>query len=364
DARTAALESMASHLRLAIRCRPDFARAHAQLANRLTQLFNARREQSDNPMPVTQIRDAAIGSRFRSTADLQDWLDRAFGDDAKLLTLAAGHARLAAARCPLQGNAYVRLADLCFLQLQDFAVVDVLLDQAVRVRPYDGDMLVGIGAQLGARGLESDALRCWKAAYRIPGKHRKMIVRVAASHWPLSRFLKAFQPDWTTLPDVWRVARDAAAPADQAVFLGYADQIARRDADQLDGRRAARIWRSLGKMQTDVQDYPAAVASLRRAIDANPDNYDGRRMLGLALTEAGDFARARPYLRWCLARRASDAQIHAALRRPMRTRLETRPTAVSASEESPPGLATPTKDIVGDAAATAARESSIQHSYD
>ena len=69
-------------------------------------------------MDIGQIRDAAIASQFPSREALSEWLGRAIGEHQKLLYRALWHARQAVMRCPLQGEAYLFLAELVFLEGQ------------------------------------------------------------------------------------------------------------------------------------------------------------------------------------------------------------------------------------------------------
>ena len=45
-------------------------------------------EQSENPLPLGQLRDAINASQFESSAAMHEWLDRAVGKNVKLLRIA------------------------------------------------------------------------------------------------------------------------------------------------------------------------------------------------------------------------------------------------------------------------------------
>ena len=115
---------MASLLERCVAKDRSFARGHLRLAANYLQQFHLLQMSSQNPMDLAQIRDAAIASRFESRAALDEWLDRAFGPRRKHLGAALWHAHRAAALCPVQGEAYLYLAEgphlrpfLCPLQL-------------------------------------------------------------------------------------------------------------------------------------------------------------------------------------------------------------------------------------------------------
>ena len=63
---------------------------------------------------MSQIREAAQLSEFPSLQQLRDWLQLAIGENSRLLYQAYFHARRAVQLCPLQGEAYLYLAEVCF----------------------------------------------------------------------------------------------------------------------------------------------------------------------------------------------------------------------------------------------------------
>jgi hypothetical protein len=119
---------------------PQFARAHLRLAAAYMSQFELRQLRGENMMNLPQIQDAALASRFSSSAELRAWLERAFGNRAELLYRADAAARRAVGLCPLQGEGYALLGELCFLDGGQGDAVDAYFAQALRVRPHDGSM--------------------------------------------------------------------------------------------------------------------------------------------------------------------------------------------------------------------------------
>ena len=70
---------MISELTQVVKWDPCFGRGHVRLARRYLEQFELRQKYADNAMSVSQIRDAAIASQFKSPAALREWLERAFG---------------------------------------------------------------------------------------------------------------------------------------------------------------------------------------------------------------------------------------------------------------------------------------------
>ena len=106
-----------------LRWQPTHARAHLAMAECAAAACSrpcSRR--AENPMSLAHIRDAAMQSRFSSRAALVEWLSRAVGSHWDYLE--RGPAVTFAPRlalCPIEGRAYVYLADLSFLAGADAA---------------------------------------------------------------------------------------------------------------------------------------------------------------------------------------------------------------------------------------------------
>jgi O-antigen ligase len=324
-ASAAALESMIGSLEQAVAWRPRFAAAHRQLASRYLELYHLRADRSENPMPAPQVREAAIASQFPSAGALNSWLQAALGDNSRSLYAAFNHARIAAQLSPLQGSPYVRLAALSFLQGHGRAAAEAYLRQALLVRPYDGDLLFEVGADLCVCNHIDAGLDCWSKAFRIRGDHRIKIARAVAGSMPFKNLLELFQPEWDALPEFWRVYRNAD-DANVAAVLRYATEQAEQETAISTPLRAAVIWRRLAQIQLEASHQEACLASLHRSHAAAPDDYSTRRMLAMVLVDVGRPEQAAPHLRWCQARQPHDARVAEVLSQITRDRLSARPS--------------------------------------
>ncbi len=318
-AELATLESMIGELQAVVDGRPDFATARQMLANRLVELFNLRQAMSDNRLGLAHIRDTAIQEQFASAAELRRWLTRATSGNDELLYQAWKHARRAAALAPLEGEPYLRLAELCFLEGAGFAAMDNYLMQAIQVRPYDGSLLFAAGQQWGGRGANDWAAACWQNAFALPGPHRLHIARALVGRAALDELLVEFRPEWDTLPEFWRHYQ--SSPGDAALLVSYAEQRAAREAPGAAPARAVVTWRTLAEMQHKLGNIDGALASLERACRTAPDDYASRRLYGLVLCDANRFIEGEYQLRWCAGRRTNDGIVAAALLRAGQARL-------------------------------------------
>ena len=304
-------EAMLYHLRNTLARNPQSSRAHLRLAGKYLQLFNQHQQVSDNAMSIDQIRDAALASQFISAEALQQWLLRAFGENSRLLYRAYYHAREALQLCPLQGEGYLYLANLCFLEGQTQGRIDAYVQQSLRVRPYDGDVLFEAGRQLMLSQQYGKALTLWKNIYPDEGTHQKHITDalVGRLHVPAASFIELFEPNWDTLRYVWKSYREHGSEKDCETLLHYANTAAQQKCPNEHPQKAANIWCSLAKMQTELGDTEAALISMQEAYRMAPSNYPIRRMLGQYLFQTRQFRQAELHLRWCMARRPDDTSL-------------------------------------------------------
>jgi tetratricopeptide (TPR) repeat protein len=308
---------------------PAHARAHRRLANRYMAEFERRELESSNRMDVTQISDAAMSSEFASPQALVGWLQRAFGTDIKLLQFALRHARRTVELCPLQGEGYVYLADLCFLNQAPREASAALVDQGLRVRPYDRNVLHRAGRQELLSGRNDAAIEFWSRCFNTPGPHQQQIVfRLLYSGMPARMLLDRLKPKWQTLREVWDQYRKSGTPQDLADLLSYAAGMAPQEIENTSsGVRPGYVWYRLAAMYADVGRIDEALPCLEHAYACDPMQYTVRYALGKALITVGRFPEAEPHVRWCLARRPGDKYLSDALLAISKHRLAMRTTA-------------------------------------
>ncbi len=314
-------ESMIASLRDVVRLHPQFARAHLRLAGKYLKQFDQKQRHAENNMSVAQIRDAAMSSGFSSAEELRKWLLLAFGKNCDLLYQAHYHARRAARLGPLQGEVFLYLANLCFLEGRGLEDIDAYVNQALRVRPYDGDVLFSVGMQRLLLGQLDEALHHWINAFRDKGKHQHQIIRILAGQIPAVTFLETFEPDWRTLSYLWSRYREVGQLEDLQALAKYAAAVTVRETPQLNPSRSAHAWLMLALMQRELQQSEEALASLRLALAANPNHFTIRRLLGQTLLKEGHAEEADLHLRWCLSRRPDNAAVEAELIQATKSRM-------------------------------------------
>jgi len=241
--RPAALCEIAEALSAVVRWEPDHAGAHLALAEVHRELFSASADPEVCPLDVRQVREAALASRFASSQAMYAWLGRAFGPRCRHLQAVWHHAREAVGLCPLLGRAYLCLADVSFLEGPEAPSKAAYVEQAVRVRPLDGDVLFAAGQEAMLAGDHDRALDYWKASFRCGKRHQRRLLKALGDRLPADAMLRTFQPDWPAM----QVVRDHYLARGQSektwVMWQFYAKAARRHAESLSGSPAADTWR-------------------------------------------------------------------------------------------------------------------------
>jgi len=288
---------------------PDSPRANLRLARKYLQLFDFRQRNSNNAMSVDQIRDAAMSSQFASAESLKEWLSTAFGENSTLLYKAYYHTRRALKLCPLQGEGYLFLANLCFLEGRPAESIDAYLSQGLQVRPHDGGVLFEVGKQKLLQGRGEEAIAHWQKIFNDSGVHQLQIVQLLAGRIPAALFIETFQPDWKTIRSIWHRYRQTGSEEDWLHVLKCGVAAAEKETESSRPDVAANNWCRLAVMQKELEQYSQALVSLHRAHKISPSHYWARRELGKTLLQTEQYNQAATHLRWCYGRRPNDTAL-------------------------------------------------------
>ncbi len=311
---------------------PGDARAHLALAEACLQHFELLQADSANAMPLGQIRDAALASRFESRTALDAWLARAIGANRQFLDLALWHTRRALLSCPLEGQAYVYLAELCFLNGSDDKLKPALIDQALRVRPYSGSVLMRAGSEAALAEDLPRALEYWRRAFRAgPVAQRQFIEMWAGMQLPVEIVLKEFDPDLPSVRVMQAIYAQRGPQEQVRTLLAYRAAACQRAAQATTGESAAALWLELHNVYRELGQQAQAIEALRQAVSLGPNDFAPRRLLAVSLVEQQRFAEAEEHLRWCLDRRGDDQQLRELLANAVKGRI--RGQRVSANNE-------------------------------
>ncbi len=291
------------HLTSAVDRCPGHARAHLRLASLDLRLFEFKQRESENPMSLSQIRDAALASKFPDRASQDRWLQAALGTNRRLLDEALLHATRAVSLSPFQGVGYIYLAELQFLHAVGEATHPDLIRQALRVRPFDPQVLFAAGREAIFAGDLSRAIRLWRRAYHQDDELRQLITAQLAPRLPANVFIEQFALSPSQLIDL----HDFYC---QQQLHERAESAGRQLLDLLTARfppvnEDAVVWRQAYAIASQLRDRRAIVVC-RRAVQLAPDDYAMRRRLAFELLDHQDWSGAIRQLDWCRDKNRAD----------------------------------------------------------
>ncbi|NLE38811.1 MAG: O-antigen ligase family protein, partial [Pirellulaceae bacterium] len=256
----------------AVAWHPEHARARMELAECHLRLFDLNQLTAANPMPLGQIRDAAIASQefFSSRKERDEWMRRAFGEHCEHLHLALRHARRALRGSPLLGEGYVFLAGIGFLDRAKPESKWAYLDQAIRVRPRDGQVWAA-AARETLESVNAGDLGPWLRFARKVLESGTRGQKVEFFEGPLRHvppegvgpvldfYAAELQPDAATLGSLYAIGRKRGSAEQLARFQTHYAAAAESEAARTDGREASRLWSTAAAVHVDRGDAAEAI---------------------------------------------------------------------------------------------------------
>lgn len=319
------LDRMALHLERTLARDPNNSRANLRLTANCLRRFELLQRHATNPMPLSMIREAAIASQFPTKEALDKWMAVAIGEQRELLQQALDHCRLGLRRCPLQGEGYIYLVDLLFLEGYRGEAKQAFIAQAQRVRPHSGIVLFATGQEAILAGDLDTAKGYWKRAFDQDRQIRSLIIGAFAPRVPAGEFLETFQPDVGSLATLYSHYRNTGR-IDDARLVGqqYVDSLqdlaSTAVASNQPAVASARLYTAQA-IYSYLGDSTRAIECAKKAVELDGANFDKHHTLAALLAQGGQYAEAIEHYRWCLQRRPNDQGIIQALSQANRQQL-------------------------------------------
>jgi tetratricopeptide (TPR) repeat protein len=263
--------------------------------------FDSEQQASENPMPLAQIREAAEASRFPTRDALDRWLAAAIGPRTDYLRRACWHARQAIRLSPLQGEAYIYLADLTFLDGAPEAATSALIDQALAVRPHSAVVQLAAGHSRLVAGNLDDATELFRKAFQQSGEFQRHIIELFAPQGA-EFFITRFQPDVPNLQILHDYYNRLGASQEAKKVSDHLVQVLHASAKASSGERAANLWRQCAYVHRSRGERELALQCAASALAATPDDFASRRNYADFLLKEQKYADAVEHLQWCLLR--------------------------------------------------------------
>jgi lipopolysaccharide biosynthesis regulator YciM len=298
-------------LQNAVRANPNHARSQLLMASGFLRLFRMKQEASENPMTLSQIRDAALASNFQSLAAQDEWLTVAVGDNLKFLRAALTHTRQSLRLCPMQGRGYLQLAELSFLESLDQELPQRYIDQAVVLRPYDPRVLFIAGREAWTKGEFQSGVEHWRKAFQRSYAYQEFIMQMLAPNVPAQYFVETFAPDRDALVRMIKQFRSLNKAEDFKYLVSRYAQSSVELAKQSNGGEALTAWLDAQRAFDDLNDPERAQACLQNALKVDPTSYEAHHAAGKWFYQHQQFAAAAEHLSWCAERRPRDQELQA-----------------------------------------------------
>ena len=338
DRRAAQLEKRQAAFR-AVRFNPHDSRLQEQAAVAYVEWFNERQEQSENPLPLGQLRDAIKASQFESPEAMQEWLDRAVGKNVKLLRIATKHLRRALRESPLRAGSYVQLAELSFLDAVRDETESAYLKQAVALRPRDPEVLFAVGRHDLLAGEQDRAMDSWRVAFEHSRRFQGIIADLLAGQVTPEFFLEKLKPDWASIGLLAQAfARAGRGDESRQMWARFvSDGSQQLKTSQSDAEYQSAVL-GLRAAHLALDERDEAIRVMTHGLKRLPYSFPLRQALGMDLSAENRFSEAAEHLQWCAARQPDDQGLQQAAARAIKERLKSE-TAIETRVGSVPRAA-------------------------
>jgi len=329
ESKIAVLDKRLKWLTTAVRWSPVHFSAYLKLAQIHRELFELHQSVSENAIPLSHLADAISRQPFATRAALMEWLERACGPHWRHLQYSLEAAHRALRLCPLEGRAYVYLADLAFLWGGSPKASQACIAQALRVRPHDGVVLYAAARQAALIGDTTGWLEFARRAFQTGRQtQRQVIGDLVAATLPenlpslCESIIQEFQPDLPALRTLSAACANRC-PTEQLTLLhSRRAELAFAEAQNQHGEAAARFWLEAQEAYAALGRNEEALDCLQKALQCDPNNYAAHYRLGISLLQLGRYAQAETHLRWCLQRTPYNSTIERKLREALKGRLQ------------------------------------------
>lgn len=302
-------DAMEERLSAVLRRSPQDARAHLRIASVYLAKFDLIQRSSENALGLSEIRDAALASKFPTKAAQDAWLSVALGDSRQLLDKALLHCRRAVTLSPLQGLGYLRLAELSFLESPRSALKKAYVDQAILVRPNDGQVLFLRGKEAALVNDLENAFKYWKIAFHRDAAIRQQLIDTIADPMPAELFISHFEPDLAGLEQLFQKYRSQDRVEEAKLVANRFLTALRNDLATKPSAEAASRWCQAQNVYAWLGDGKQSLECQRRAVELVPLNFDNRRHLAKLLVQQNRLNEAIEQYEWCLRRQPDDPSL-------------------------------------------------------
>ncbi len=337
EAVLAELDRRITDLEQSVAAHPEHPRAWVDLALSRLERFGLARRIAGETFGLVEIRQTVEDNGFESVAAARQWVASVTGEHYADLQQAGAAALTAVTVNPCAGEAWCVLAAVAFLQQPSPDLARACIDQALRVRPHDGQVLFEAAVRAELDGNTAESLRLYQQCFAECPSERWRIVNVLLPLMPATAACELLKPDLAGLrmvDSLW--SRHSSADAMRPVKVRRL-VAARAAAEETDGSSRCSLLCEAANLERALGNLEQAEATLAAAIAANPNHY-GARLSHIDFALAiGDAETAKQELDWCLLRRPDSQKLQGRLQRLKKLRVEQArtPSGIDATSTTP-----------------------------
>jgi tetratricopeptide (TPR) repeat protein len=238
---------------------------HYRLGLANLELFSRKQAQSPDTLSLAEARTILDGDRFKDPEAARAWLEKLYGPDLALLETAHASFRRSLECCPLNGQAYVRLAQLCFLD--GVHPPQPFCKQALLVRPNDPDVHLQVGLEAWLAGDLSTARECWANACRWQPDSKWKFLPIVAEQLSAEQAADFVPMDFEGLKWLARKESESGRRDGLPHVIEQAQKAVEADPER---SKSAGAWVALHELYQEAHLESSAEACLRQAIHRAP----------------------------------------------------------------------------------------------
>jgi tetratricopeptide (TPR) repeat protein len=239
---------------------------------------------------------------FESKQEVIDWLKVAVGENLKYAIASGKHAKRALELNPLQANAYLQLAETGFLLGHEPGFEKECIAQALKLWPFDGQVLFIAGRDAAAEGDLKKMMALWKAAFHSQPIWQERIIQCVMANVesnPVPLMFDQFDPDIAALKRIAKIVETSGTDRDrvQALTRLVTELVARakqpKNSDRVDD------WLKAGAAFDKLGRPDDVTACLESAYKAEPSSFLVRFEFGVWLHRQRKHREALEHFEWC-----------------------------------------------------------------
>ena len=318
DGRLNSLRHQINLLKASLKANPRQALAALHLADKCREMFELLQQKAENPLPLIQVRDTVLVSKFSTAGDMHRFLKRAFGPPIRLVLLSDELCRRSLALCPLQDKAYDNLILTSFIRDPADRLHEDLISQTLLLGSNNPGTRYSIGQTLLLDGKPAEALKHWSVVFHSNKQMRLAICSRLGSRYAVDIVLTEFQPTVDELQEVLTAYALFQRKQDIEKLLYVVAEKTRQslavDTSGGDPERHRSLLMQSYLAAYELKLFDKCEELLQLAIVCAPTAETPHRALGLLMFEQKRFEEAEEQFAWCYDQLPGDTRLEQLLR--------------------------------------------------